>query len=133
MTRRMTPLRFALVLALLAGCSPAVDQRPVDPTRQRLFALGRAYGESLAARKTPASLADLAPYLKEAGNPDELSTSPRDGQPFVILWGTRFTEPQPTVYIHEKTGAGGTRFVLMTDGAAYELSEEKFQQSPKVK
>lgn len=129
----MTRLGLVLVLLLVAGCSNAVDQRPVDPTRQRLFALGRAYGEALAARKTPASLADLAPYLKEAGDVGELSKSPRDGQPFVILWGTKFTEPQPSIYIHEAAGVGGTRFVLMTDGAAYELPDEKFQKMPKVK
>jgi len=99
---------------------------------QRLQAVARAYGRALASGKTPTKLTDLEVYLKEDGDPAELTRSSRDQELFVILWGTRFTEPEPRIYAHEKTGKDGKRFVLMTDGAVYELTEEKFRATPKV-
>lgn len=117
----------------LAGCSPTVENRPVDATRQRLIALGQAYGQTVAKGKSPTKLADLEPALKALGDPDELSKSPRDGQPFVVLWGTRFTEPTPMIYMHEQDGKNGSRYILMTDGGCFEVSDERFQNMPKVK
>ena len=123
-----------LGMLVMAGCTtPTVEQRPIDQTRQRLIALGQAYAQTLAKGKMPSKLADLQPALKSLGDPDELSTSPRDGQPFVILWGTRFTEPEARVYMHEQTGKSGSRFVLLTDGSSFEVSDERFQTMPKVK
>src|SRR5436190_13991851 len=113
----MSPRWPLLAFLVVAGCSNAVDVRPTEPTRQRLIALGRAYGQTIGRGKTPATLADLEPALKEMGNPDELTKSPRDGQPFVILWGTKLTEAESKVFMYEKEGRGGTRFVLKTDGA----------------
>ncbi len=128
-------LRWSMVgLLIFAGCTGAtVEQRPVDATRQRLIALGQAYVQTFAKGKAPTKLADLEPALKALGDPDELARSPRDGQPFVILWGTRFTEPDAKIYMHEQSGKGGTRFVLLTDGSSFEVSEERFQNMPKVK
>lgn len=129
----MNPRWSIFVVLVLSGCGGAVENHPVDPTRQRLIALGQAYGRVVSKGKTPAKIADLEAELKTLGDPEELTKSARDGQPFVILWGTRFTEPEAKMYMHENEGQGGKRFVLMTDGASYEVSDERFQTMPKVK
>lgn len=130
----MTSRWLLIALVTLTGCGGEVDNRTVDPTRGRLIALGQAYGRHLATKgKVPTKLADLEPELKELGNPEELSKSARDGQPFVILWGTRFTEKEAKIYIHEKEGQGGKRYVLMTDNATLEVPDDRFQTMPKVK
>ena len=130
----MTSRWLSIALITLTGCGGEVDKRTVDPTRQRLIALGQAYGRHLATKgRPPSKLADMEPELKELGNPEELSKSARDGQPFVILWGTRFTEKEAKIYMHEKEGQGGKRYILMTDGATLEVPDERFQTMPKVK
>lgn len=124
----------ALALLLLAGCSgSAVDTRAVDPTQERLVVLARAYGRAAGDGKAPKSFADLAPFLETPAAIDEISRSPRDGKPFVVLWGTKFTDPQPKVYIFETDGKNGHRFVALTDGGTREVSDEQFQTMPKAK
>lgn len=127
------PALVGAALVCLTGCGGGVQERKVDPTAARLTSLGQAYGRVVGANKAPRSLADLDKHLKEMGDPAELSQSPRDGKPFVVAWGSRMTDPEPAVLAHEADGVGGRRFVLMTDGAVYELSDADFQKKPKAK
>jgi hypothetical protein len=123
-----------LALLLLAGCTPdkVVVNAPVDPTQDRLLAVMRAYSGYLDTQsKPPQSEADIRPLLEKEGKPDELLTSGRDGQKFVIVWGIDLRQPLPWVkgigvIGYEAKGDGQTRFVLTTFRNAQEMTAEQF-------
>jgi len=77
-------------------------------------------------RRPPKSLEEFQPFLKGYGNPDELLVSPRDGQPFVIVYGADPTiEPTPSnpqIIAYEKDGKDGTRFSIEPRGAIIQYS-----------
>ena len=62
-------------------------------------------------------LEEIKPHLATLGDPEVLLVSPRDGQPYVIVWNIDVenapTDP-PTIYAFEKVGAEGKRYVLST-------------------
>lgn len=119
-----------VLLAMLffgAGCA----ERPIgnlEDTR-RLGAIQYAYQEATRTlRRPPRHLQEIKSHLAELGNPDELLVSPRDGQPYVILWNidleTASTDP-PTIYAFEKVGVDGKRYVLSNLDIA-PLADEEF-------
>lgn len=127
--------RLSFIVLLFAGCSgDAVDRRTVDPTQQRLIALVRAYGRTaVTTEKAPRNFGELTFDLAESGSNQEHLKSARDGKFFVVLWGTRFVDREPKIYMFEAEGAGGRRWVALTDGSTREVTEEQFQALPKAK
>jgi hypothetical protein len=103
-------------LTLGAGCG----ERPIanlEDTR-RLGAIQYAYQEAIRnLRRPPRGLEEIKPHLATIGDPEVLLVSPRDGQPYVIVWNIDVenapTDP-PTIYAFEKVGAEGKRYVLST-------------------
>src|SRR5947207_6280163 len=77
---------LGLLAVASAGCqsrAPAVKEGESN----NLAKIQTAYDS--ATRKLgrpPANLEELNPHLRELGDPTELLRSPRDGQPYVILW-----------------------------------------------
>ena len=103
-------------LLFAAGCSRTIPPKVTADDGKRLGAIAFAYqraGEQLG--RPPQSVADLQPHLKMAGDPAELLRSPRDGQPYVIVWGVDLEAPferELPVIAYEQRGAGGERMVL---------------------
>jgi hypothetical protein len=75
---------------------------------------------------------------------EEIFVSPRDSQPYVVLYGAATSSgvggppmpgsppgapgsSGPSIVAHEKTGAGGKRFVATSLGGVEEVDEAKFQ------
>lgn len=128
-----------LLLLDAAGCSRSasnVDIGDIEGLRKVAAAYSRA-----AARTghPPAKPADLKPFLPEGEDVERLLISPRDGQPYVILWGVDSRPgkggPTPLVIGYEKKGKNGIRFVFldmgvvsMTDG---DFAKANFPQGHK--
>jgi hypothetical protein len=128
---------FLLAAAMAAGCSSSARrvERPDDPTRDKLDAIMVAYKQFTAAHnQPPANAEELKPFLKAAGKPDELLQSPRDGQPFVILWGVDirrrpdWAKNRP-VRAYEQRGGEQGRYVLSIHGQVELVSEQDFRAS----
>jgi hypothetical protein len=82
--------------------------------------------------RPPASEAQLRPYLKRYGNPDDLLRSPRDGRPYVIQWGINIQAARaklpPRVIAHEAAGVNGRRYVLTVMGVGV-MTEEQLAEA----
>jgi hypothetical protein len=150
MRRQRLPLAGILGagwLVLLCGCSSSPEPLPVDETVRRLRDLGQAYGQfTVDHQRPPQNEKDLRRQLEKMklGKPDELLRSPRDGQPFVIVWGfdvrqsgagqegagNKLTADQAgAIYMYERQGSGGERYVLYTHGSAVKLTAADFAKA----
>jgi hypothetical protein len=71
----------------------------------------------------------LSPQLLEVMGIKDLDaafTSPRDGQPYVVVYGA--SKAMGVIIAHERTGRDGTRLVATREGAAQEVEETEFQK-----
>jgi hypothetical protein len=129
--------RFALLAALLgpSGCSRPEGPRPINPTEEHLYKIGKAY--TLAAhslKRGPKSFAEIKPFL-EAGLSDDVLRSPNDGEPFVIQWGPDYNRISPQggdpyiVCAYEKRGVGGKRYVLRFPMGVVQMTDEELQKA----
>jgi hypothetical protein len=124
---------------LLAGCA----SRPAGPILQpdeakSLGDIGLAYDRAtVALHRPPANAAELKPFLKPLGNPDDILRSTRDGQPYVVRWGINFRKLRissmpPPVIAYETQGANGRRYVLTVMGVAA-MSDAELAKSTAAK
>ncbi|MDX1948013.1 MAG: hypothetical protein SFU86_21620 [Pirellulaceae bacterium] len=119
----------ALVALAASGCGGSVPPKVPALDGKRLGAISFAYQRaSEKLGHPPTSIAELKPHLSLVGDPDELLVSPRDGQPYVIVWGVNleaFEGPTPPVVAYEAGGAGGRRMVLNVMGISV-LTDAEF-------
>ena len=141
-----TSLLVSVCLVLAAGCGVPSAEVQQEDTAQRLRSLAYAYGQFTVDNKRPprneTELREAVLRLK-MGDPDTLLKSPRDGQPFVIVWGfdVRQTgagyeggnkanaDSAGAVYIYERQGSDGHRYVLYTHGGVRLLPEAELRQA----
>ena len=124
---------LALVGLALAGCSSRPKQQE-EPAAFRLRKIAQAYQLASDLRgKPPRSAQELSRFFKElgeTGDPEELLRSPRDGEPYVIVFGVDFdSQARDTVLGYEKTGAEGTRYVLTLSREVKLLKNEEFARA----
>ena len=133
-------IRMAVGLLIVAahGCRPqdsVVVRNPMDPAQERLLELVNAYWQyNISNRVPPRSAADLEPILRERGIEDDVFRSPRDGELFVVCWGTNAVRPiQGTaahpILAYEKAGRDGGRFVVLAERKVELLTEDEFLQA----
>jgi hypothetical protein len=122
-----------LLLTTSWGCSqPAVVEKPIDPTQQQLILIGSAYQQyTFTKGAAPTKPEDLKQQILELGGNDTVWISPRDGQPFVIMWNLDLRQPQTwakstPVLAYEKLGKNGKRLVRTVVGSVEELSAQEF-------
>lgn len=114
----------------------SVPVRELTQTEQRLMRLAvlhREYGG--ATGKAPSTLDELRDWVKRLGRQKQaaygveevetLFVSERDQQPFVLDRPPRGIGP---ILAHERTGAGGKRFVVSSVGSVTEVDEAGFEQ-----
>ena len=125
-------LGCVVVLVAMAGCggqsAESVEKRGESSENFRV--IETAYRAALAkTNRAPKNREELTEYLPTGTDAEQLFVSPRDDQPFVIIWGTDLTalmtNPRPVVYGYEADGADGNRFVLTSMGVM-ELTDEDF-------
>ncbi len=132
-----------VLVVVMAGCSPK-SQVPVGKPAENVRKLALAYVQFSGTNRGvgPTDQASLKKFMigrsglteQEA---DALFVSPRDNQPYVILWGLHPegsgpmgpTAPKPPVIIYEKDGADGTRYVADGHMQILELSEQDFSKA----
>ena len=127
------PALLGLAGLTLAGCSSRPKQQE-EPAAFRLRKIAQAYQLASDLRgKPPRSAQELSRFFKElgeTGDPEELLRSPRDGEPFVIVFGVDFDfEARDTVLGYERTGAEGTRYVLTLSREVKLLKNEEFARA----
>jgi hypothetical protein len=130
---------LAVCLPCTGGCNSSapivVINKNSDPTRDRLIHLGYAYREAVTRTgRLPKNIDDIRPIMSETSVTNESLVSPRDGQPFEVVWGTAcivMPEPNqnPSLLIHESVGKNGTRYVLWNFGTTEILSDEEFAKA----
>ena len=121
---------WLLGLMVATGCRPAPAVNSDE--QERLGALFAAYADARAKLgRPPQSLEELRPHLATYGASDEILISPRDGTPYVLVWGVELNDranlDPPAVIAYEQGGAGGQRLVLTVMGVA-RMSEAEFRQ-----
>ena len=108
----------AVILLVLAGCSSSPAVKP-DEARN-LHKIQTAY-DAVARQlgRPPANLGELRPQLEPLGDPEQILRSPRDGLPYVILWGVDPSQARtmpPPIVAYEKVGANGKHYALTVMG-----------------
>jgi hypothetical protein len=122
-----------LLITLLSGCSGDSDEvTPEVEVGGDLFTIAEAY--RLATEKNgqpPKGPDELKPFLPQDADQDALFRSVRDGEPFVIIWGTDPREgmdTKPLVIGYEKEGKGGDRFVFTAMGVM-QMTDDDFAEA----
>jgi hypothetical protein len=119
--------------ALAAGCStPPPPQE--DQAAANLRKIVQAYDVAeYKLRRAPRNEEELKRFLGEAGatgDPEKLMRSPRDGQPYVVLYGTPLDpDGRATVLAHEKDGAEGKRYVITLSRDVKLLADDEFARA----
>src|SRR5262245_45050551 len=124
-----------LLVGLAAiGCSSrATPSAAAVSETENLSKIERAYDKAIQKLgRPPADTEQLKPFLKEFGDPDKILRSPRDGQPYVILYGVHIRkvklEMPPPIWAYEKNGVNGKRYVLTVMGAV-PMTDEEFAKA----
>jgi hypothetical protein len=126
---------LALLLISAGGCSS--DKFEEEPVKAQLRQIGKAYWMIADFKKRPpqdveelkAGLKDLH-ALDLAGPPDEVLVSPRDNQPFVIIYGgDPAKEESTTILAYEQQGADNSRWALTMNGEIVQLSHDDFAKA----
>jgi hypothetical protein len=123
------------------GCrseQSASDAAPDDSRIKPLTMMYASYMNRSAGRR-PASQQEFKSYIAERGEQllksagmssvEELFVSPRDNEPYVILYGSE--DPRLTssgIVIYERTGMGGRRLVGYRMGFVNEVDEAEFRK-----
>jgi hypothetical protein len=129
------PFRCAATLALLigaalsAGCGSGEEGGVVEKRDEsQMRVVGILYGRYVQANgAAPTNEQKFAAFLQQeptnwnklAPTPEQLLTSPRDGQPLVVVYGRRLKDAPEfgfPVIAHEKTGVDGQQMVIAANG-----------------
>ncbi len=137
-----TILFSALLAFALAGCSPG-GKASAPLQESNLKPLGLLYGQFMGQHqgRPPESEAEFKKFIQEKGlgmlkqfnvpDVDSLFISPRDKQPYVVLYGPPKGPPglagQPVI-AYEQVGVRGRRFVTNSLGTVEEVDEAKFRE-----
>jgi hypothetical protein len=101
------------------GCG-SPEGVPKDQGANHLDEVARAYIQYTNAKgRPPASAEELKPTLPQEAAAADFFQSSRDGQPFVIIWGTdprQGMAVKPLVIGYEQQGDDGVRYVFTAMG-----------------
>jgi hypothetical protein len=107
---------IGLTFFAAAGCSPPAPPQE-DPAVVNLRKIVQAYDAAeYRLHRGPRSEEELRRFFAEAGatgDPDQYLRSPRDGQPYVVLYGAALDpDGRNIILAHEKEGVEGKRYVI---------------------
>jgi hypothetical protein len=133
--RLASPLLLSVVLAACAGCltrDESIKQRETSHVRllTSLHAmvtarLGRFPRDEQEFKQTIAKLSVSLEKLK-VGSIDELFISERDGQPFVVVYGS--PPAASDVVVFEQTGLNGRRQIGHRIGMVEEVDDARYSE-----
>jgi hypothetical protein len=116
-------------MSLVTGCSKPQPQE--DTAVVNLRRILQAYDVAeYKLRRAPRNEEELRRFFSEAGatgDPDQYLRSPRDGQPYVVLYGTALDpDARSTILAHEKDGVEGKRYVITLSRDVKLLTADEF-------
>lgn len=127
---------------LVPGCSSG-GRASAPMQESTIKPLGLLYGQFMGQHqgRPPASEEEFKQFIRERGmgmlkqfnvpDVDSLFISPRDKQPYVVIYGGPKGPPalagQPVI-AYERQGVGGKRYVANSLGAVEEVDETKFRE-----
>lgn len=124
---------FGVAGTLLIGCSTSSGPTVKPEEAENLNRIETAYEQATAKLgRPPMNEQELRPFLEPHGDPVAILRSPRDGLPYVIIWGRDvrsipFESMPPPFLAYEQQGMDGRRTVLTAMGVLL-LSEEEVEQ-----
>ena len=133
-------LLVGLSLSVGLGCASEQAASDAAPDDSRIKPLTSMYaGYTNRNGNPPASEEEFKRFVAESGEPllkaaevnsvEELFVSPRDNEPYVILYGTEAAKLiNRGIVMHERTGVGGRRLVGFRMGFVKELDEAEFRK-----
>ena len=136
--------RISLVISLLGsllvvaalGCT-SKDKNAEDETSVDFRNISRAYDVVIDSKKRPPRDVDeIRQVLAElhAANlnpaPEDVLISSRDKQPYEIIFGVKLGDTvSDEIFIYEKTGAEGIRYVMTTSRDIRQIPAAEFAQA----
>ncbi|MCA9185554.1 MAG: hypothetical protein R3E01_18475 [Pirellulaceae bacterium] len=132
--RRHLANTFVMVMICLSclSCGDGRVHTSAGEDQGRLSAIVMVYSRACRDKGTPpAATADLMTILAKAGAGEDVLTSTRDGEPFVIIWnldllGKYQGSTAPLAY--EQNGVDGKRLVVNCRREVSEVSDAEFGQ-----
>jgi hypothetical protein len=132
-----------LLTVVMLGCS-ASQEGSREQMQSNLRPLASIYGKFMAQHqgKPPANETEFNAYVASLGvkqlaalgidDPEKLFVSPRDHQPYIVLYGPGVLKGPPgpagmPVVAYEQVGVGGKRFVASSYGAVEAVDEARFR------
>jgi hypothetical protein len=118
----------------LAGCSSKPPPKQEDPVEIYLRRIVQAYDVAeYRLGRFPRTEDELKRFLPETGAteaPEQLLRSPRDGQPYVIVYGAAL-DPNGygTILAYEKVGVEGQRYVITVSRDVKVMAEAEFARA----
>jgi hypothetical protein len=123
----------SVVLLPLSGCGGNPEIPKIPEEQQNILYILRAYCKFNGEwQRTPTSLDELKPWLKEFGDPEKIVLSPRDGQPYILVGGLDISRVPSggvlPVVAYERIGVDGKRQVIDLRGTIRLLTPEEFSK-----
>jgi len=134
MMRLMLAAGTCCLAVAFTGCSSGGGRGTPELSKEEeaIVHVGLAYREaSNALKRAPKGVEELKPYLKKYGDPDQVLTSPNDGQRYHIVWGTVATRPtkgNQVFLVYEEAGKNGRRYAVDIRLKVYHLTDSEFSQ-----
>ncbi len=134
--------RTFIVLAFLAsaimvlGCGKQTVAVKRSEDGNNLACVAMAYKQVAGQGNPPRSINEIMPVLEKMGDPQTLLRSPRDGQPYVIVWGIDFRKVMAgrnkmspgnmPIIAYEQQGKDGKRMAIDLGMKVKEYTAEEF-------
>ncbi|MDC0934787.1 hypothetical protein OAS39_00775 [Pirellulales bacterium] len=129
---RTAGLLGALSLPALVSCGPQAYV-PTGQEAEQIRQLAVAYMQYLGSHngRSPKSEMKFREYLELAleydhAEIDAMLISPRDGEPYHVVYNVRITGSKPVVVAHEQSGLDGTRYIAFDFGGVEMADEQRF-------
>ena len=128
-----SPVALTIAALALAGCSkpPPPQEEPAVVNLRRIVQAFDVAEYKL--RRAPKNEEELKRFIGETGatgDPDQILRSPRDGQPYVVLYGTPLDpDGRDTILAYEKDGVEGKRYVISLSRDVKLLAEDEFARA----
>jgi len=129
------------LLTIATGCGGEVANDDAVPDDSRIKQLTTLYAVSMNSQggRPPADEAEFKEFVTKSGEEliksagvnavDELFVSPRDNEPYVVLYGNEAARLiNQGIVMHERTGVGGRRLVGYRGGFVNELDDAEFRK-----
>lgn len=148
---RMLPSNLVGMLSLslfFTGCGNPDPTSYSPPPESKLLRLYLKYAQSHRDNRGiptgPANEAEFKRFLRSIpaqqlaevqshpGEIDQLFISPRDGQPYRLVYGLRI-DARPGVVLYESTGVDGKKRVYFLSGKSEEMDDAQLQQTLAVR